>query len=232
MKAVACFLLVIALVMLGFAANTWYQNAVHLRSSMEALEQLQSQMDGGQAAPKPLLTWQQAVSIEAAAGFLVLGIGMLLLRRRGGLAKQLQVSGLGLILLLAMAGPARAQAGSPKIFIDAQANFASALTAAMIKKKVPATVVEEKTGAEYVLQSADVNSKDESGAGKIARCMFLDCIGMNGYSAVSVKLIRASDSAVVWAYQVRKSVSGPVGIQSLSEAIAKHLKSDYLAKQR
>jgi hypothetical protein len=49
----------------------------------------------------------------------------------------------------------------------------------------------------------------------------MDCIDMNGFSEVSVKLVRTSDSAVVWAYQIRKGASGPVAIRSLSEAIAK-----------
>lgn len=59
----------------------------------------------------------------------------------------------------------------------------------------------------------------------------MNCLGINGAAKVSVELIRLSDSAVVWAYQVRKPNSGPIGIQSLSEAIAKHLKNDYLSKK-
>jgi hypothetical protein len=47
-----------------------------------------------------------------------------------------------------------------------------------------------------------------------------------------VQLIRNNDGVVVWAYQVRKVNAGPMGIQSLSEAVAKHLKNDFLGKQR
>lgn len=125
---------------------------------------------------------------------------------------------------------ARRSSAEPTLFIQADPNFATALSAAMIKKHVPVVVVEDKTKAEYILQSAAVDSKNESGAGKIARCLFADCIGMNGYSEVSVRLIEQGSSAVVWAYQVRKANSGPLGIQSMSEAIAKHLKNDYLKK--
>jgi hypothetical protein len=100
----------------------------------------------------------------------------------------------------------------------------------VIKKNVPVEVVTDQAKAEYTLQAAPVYSKDESGAGKIARCLFADCIGMNGFSSVSVELVRTKDSAVLWAYQVRKGNSGPLGIQSLSEAVAKHLKNDYLSK--
>lgn len=121
-----------------------------------------------------------------------------------------------------------AEGQDTSIFIAGDANFSTALTAAMVKKHVPATVVADADHADYTLQAAAVDSKDESGAGKVARCLFLDCIGMNGYSEVSVKLVRNRDKAIVWAYQVRKSNSGPLGVQSLSEAIAKHLKNDYL----
>jgi hypothetical protein len=124
------------------------------------------------------------------------------------------------------------QSHKPAIFIKADSDFAVALTSAIEKKQVPATVVITPDTAEYTLESAAVYSKDETGAGKIARCLFADCIGMNGFSSVSVRLIRTKDSAVVWAYQVRKANSGPLGIQSMSEAIAKHLKNDYLNKQK
>jgi hypothetical protein len=119
---------------------------------------------------------------------------------------------------------------TPKIFIDASPSFATALTAAMVKKHVPVIVVEDKASADYILQSAAVDSKAESTGAKFARCIFADCIGINGYSEVSVRFMRVGDSAVVWAYQVRKGNSGPLGVQSLSEAIAKHLRNDYLRK--
>lgn len=100
-----------------------------------------------------------------------------------------------------------------------------------MKKKVPATVVTDEKNATYTLKSADVFAKTESTGSKFARCLFADCIGIEGTSSVSVQLIRNSDSAVVWGYQVRKANGGPAGIQSLSEAIAKHLKNDFLDKQ-
>lgn len=119
----------------------------------------------------------------------------------------------------------------PKVYIDADPEFSTALVAAIEKKSVPVTVVVDSKRADYTLRSAPVNSKDESSAGKITRCIFMNCLGINGAANVSVELIRLSDSAVVWAYQVRKPNSGPIGIQSLSEAIAKHLKNDYLSKK-
>jgi hypothetical protein len=119
----------------------------------------------------------------------------------------------------------------PSVFIVATDGFDTDLAAAIEKKKTPIIVMVDKTKADYILEVSTVNSHEESTGSKIARCLFADCIGMNGFSSVSVKLNRVSDSAVVWAYQVRKGMSGPAARQSLSEAIAKHLKNDYLEKQ-
>ena len=120
----------------------------------------------------------------------------------------------------------------PKVFIVAADGFDTDLAAAIQKKKTPITVVEDKEKADFVLDVAPVLSHEESTGSKVARCLFADCIGMNGFSSVSVKLTQVNDSAVVWAYQVRKGMSGPAARQSLSEAIAKHLKNDYLDKQQ
>jgi len=120
----------------------------------------------------------------------------------------------------------------PTVFIEAKDGFDSALAAAFIKKQVPADVVTNETGATYTLKSADVYAKAESTGSKVARCLFAYCAGIEGTASVSVQLIRNSDHAIVWAYQVRKGDSGPAGIQSLSEAIAKHVRNDYFNKKK
>jgi len=122
--------------------------------------------------------------------------------------------------------------GLPRIFIKADPDFDVALAAALNKKHAPATVVLDEKAADYVLQSAPVAAKQESGASKIARCLFAYCAGIEGTSSVSVQLVQIRDGAVVWAYQVRKGNGGPVGIQSLSEAIAKHLKNEFLDSKK
>ena len=122
--------------------------------------------------------------------------------------------------------------GRPRIFVKADPDFGVALSAALNKKHAPATVVLDEKSADYILQSAGVAAKQESGASKIARCLFAYCAGIEGTSSVSVQLIRVSDGSVVWAYQVRKGNGGPVGIQSLSEAVAKHLKNEFLDSKR
>jgi hypothetical protein len=65
-------------------------------------------------------------------------------------------------------------------------------------------------------------SKEESGAGKIARCAFAYCAGINGTQTVSVELVKPSTTSTVWAYSVKKQ--GASNYQSSSEAVAKHLK--------
>lgn len=100
----------------------------------------------------------------------------------------------------------------------------------MVRKHVPIEVTTDVTKADLILQANDVANKTESGRSQLVRCAFLDCVGAFGSSAVSVTLTRRDDSVVLWAYQVRKNLGGPLGYQSLSEAIAKHLKNDYLDK--
>lgn len=119
---------------------------------------------------------------------------------------------------------------SPSIYIEGEPNFQTALTAAIIKKHVPARLVTDEAKADYILRASDVNAHRESGASIFARCLFAYCVGAEGASSVSIQLIK--NDAVVWAYQVRKANGGPSGVQSLSEAIAKHLKNDFLEKQK
>ena len=136
-------------------------------------------------------------------------------------------------LLSAVASfPVLAQTPGPTIYLSAETGFQTAMAAAFVKKHVAATILTKQDGAEYTLQAAPVDSKAESTGSKFARCLFMDCIGVNGFSEVSVQLVRNKDGAIVWAYQVRKGNSGPLGVQSLSEAIAKHLQHDYLEKHK
>ena len=116
------------------------------------------------------------------------------------------------------------------VFIKGDADFAVAISAAMRKKDVPATVVLDEKNAEYILQSSSVAVEKESGLSKVARCAFAYCVGIGGSTNVSVQLVRVSDTAVVWAYQVKKGNEGSRGVQSMSEAIAKHLKNEYFKK--
>lgn len=119
----------------------------------------------------------------------------------------------------------KATHNSVPIFIQSQDGFEVYLKAALFKKDVPVTIVTDPQAAKFILRSAPVVSKEESGAGKIARCAFAYCAGINGTQTVSVEFIDSSASNVVWAYSVKKQ--GASNFQSSAEAVAKHLK-EYL----
>jgi len=119
----------------------------------------------------------------------------------------------------------------PKIFVKAEPDFAVDLATAFNRNRVPAIVVLHEKDADYVLKSAPVASVRESGASILARCLLVMCVGIEGWSSVSVRLIRVNGASVVWAYRARRGIGGPVGIQSLSDAVAKHLKNDFLERE-
>jgi hypothetical protein len=111
----------------------------------------------------------------------------------------------------------------PAIYIESQDGFETYLAAAMTKKEVPADVVTDKEKAAYVLKASSVAVNKESTGGKVARCVFLSCAGIEDRGNVSVQLIDTSSSKMVWAYAVNKQ-RGHKNEQSMAEAVAKHLK--------
>ena len=116
-----------------------------------------------------------------------------------------------------------AERAKPTLYIDAQDGFDTYVTAAIAKKGVPIEVVTDKSKADFVLQASAVQTHKESSGGKIARCIFAYCAGIEDRGNVSVKLVKSDSSAVVWAYAVNKG-RGQKNDQSMAEAIAKHLK--------
>jgi hypothetical protein len=131
--------------------------------------------------------------------------------------------GLLITLLLSSAG-SFAQLTRPTVYVEAQNGFETYLAAAISKKNVPVDVVVDQTKATYILKAAPVEIKTESTGGKIARCLFADCIGIEDKGNVSVQLIETSSSKMLWAYSVNKQRGGSKNEQSMAEAVAKHLK--------
>ena len=123
----------------------------------------------------------------------------------------------GAVTLLAGAAPKKT------IYIEPQNGFEAYITAAFFKKDVPATVAKTKSDASLVLRSGTITVQEEkSGLGKLARCAYALCMGIDGSHTLSVELTDAATDQIVWAYNVRKI--GSVNYQSSAEAIAKHLK--------
>lgn len=111
--------------------------------------------------------------------------------------------------------------GAPRIYIDPQSGLESYVAAAMVKKHVPAVLTLEQEQARFLLMGT-IDKKIESTGSKIARCLFLYCIGIEGVQTVTVNLIDNATHEVIWAYTVKKPSSH--AYQSTAEAVAKHLK--------
>src|SRR5580693_142379 len=131
---------------------------------------------------------------------------------------------LGLLLVIFTASISFAQLSRPAVYIEPQQGFETYLAAAMSKKNVPVDVVTDQTRANYVLKAAPVEIKSESTGGKIARCLFAYCAGIEDKGNVSVQLIETSSTKVLWAYSVAKQKGGSKNSQSMAEAVAKHLR--------
>src|SRR5215467_12136997 len=111
--------------------------------------------------------------------------------------------------------------GAPRIYIPAQGGFETYLSAAIVKKHVPVVVTEAAEQARFTLTGV-IQQKEESTGGKIARCLFAYCAGIDGQQIETVKLIDARTKEIVWAYTVQKV--GSHRYQSTAESVAKHLK--------
>jgi PEGA domain-containing protein len=131
---------------------------------------------------------------------------------------------LGLLLLFAASMSCFGQAPRPTVYIEPQQGFETYLAAAISKKTVPVDIVTDQARANYVLRAAPVEIKTESTGGKIARCLFAYCAGIEDKGNVSVQLIETSSTKVLWAYSVNKQKGGSKNSQSMAEAVAKHLK--------
>jgi hypothetical protein len=118
-------------------------------------------------------------------------------------------------------GLASGQSASPRIYVEQQDGFESYLSAAIVKKHVPAVVTQDKDNASFVLTSA-VLSKEESTGSKVARCLFAYCAGIQGTQTATVQLVNVKTKEVAWAYNVKKGSAN--AYQSTAEATAKHLK--------
>lgn len=117
----------------------------------------------------------------------------------------------------------------PAIYIEPQNGFESYISAAFFEKHVPATIANDKPSAAFILRSGAITTQEEkSGLGKLARCAYAFCLGIDGSQTVSVELLESDTNHVVWAYSVRKV--GAVSYQRSAEAIAKHLR-EFLEKK-
>lgn len=111
----------------------------------------------------------------------------------------------------------------PAIYIAPDHGFEVDIVAGIAKKHVPVRIVTNKAYADYVLKANDVQLHKKSTGSKVVHCIFMDCIGMQDTTNVSVQLIDTHTHEIVWGYNVFKADYGKKR-QSMAEAIGKHLK--------
>jgi hypothetical protein len=136
------------------------------------------------------------------------------------------------LTLLAIGGrPAAAQpvapgAGTALIYVEpTDDGFDTYIVAAIIKKKVPASVVQKSEMATLTLKASKVEEHKETTGSKVVKCLFANCAGTADKANTSVQLVD-EQGLVVWSYSVNKA-RGEKNRQSMAEAIASHLKSEY-----
>ena len=133
------------------------------------------------------------------------------------------------VALLVIATGAFAQS-RPLIYIEpTDDSFQTYIAAAISKKHVPVSVVENRELATYILKAVQPKTQTVSTGKRIVNCLFADCIGNEDTATTSVTLT-TKEGIVDWSYAVNKE-RGAKNLQSMAEAIAKHLK-DHLEDRR
>jgi hypothetical protein len=133
------------------------------------------------------------------------------------------------------------QRETPRVFIEAsetvdasnsdarakQVDFGTALSAALVKKKTPVTVVTDKSKSTWSIQSVSAQKEDSTGTKVMKIIAFGGFAGSFTKFEGTIRVVDNETSAVLFAYNVKKS-----NFQSAAEAFAKHFKNDYLDKRR
>ena len=133
-------------------------------------------------------------------------------------------------LTLAMTG-LDAQMQARRIFITpTDDGFHTYITAAFIKKKVKAVVVKTRDDADFVLTAAEVTEEKVTTGRKLVNCLFAYCGGNEDKASTSVELVDR-DGVVAWSYSVNKG-RGKKNLQSMAEAIAKHIQDEFVSGSR
>jgi hypothetical protein len=109
----------------------------------------------------------------------------------------------------------RIPAGSKVYLAPMPGGFETYLTAGLHKKKVPLTVVADKTKADF-----EISGVSESEKAGWAKMLFLG--SAQSAEQASIKITNLQSGAVVFAYSVHKGNSAR-GKQSAGEACAKHI---------
>jgi hypothetical protein len=130
----------------------------------------------------------------------------------------------GLITLSVMATAAVAQEAAPmripvqgRLFVPST-EFGMALSAAILRKHVPVSAVNDSTKASFFLQSSSVSSK-ESGGERVAKIFAFGAFAGSGKHFDASVTITNRDGSVVFAHNSKKG-----NFQSAAENIANEIK--------
>jgi len=125
----------------------------------------------------------------------------------------------------AAAAPANSKASTPisstkipsgsKVYVSPMGGFENYVTAGIIKKKVPVSLVADRDKAEY-----EIRGTAETEKAGWAKMLFLGSQNTNEQASIQVQEIKTGN--VVFAYSVNK-LNSARGKQSAGEAIGKHL---------
>ena len=102
-------------------------------------------------------------------------------------------------------------------------DFGTALSAAIMKKNVPVTIVTDPGKSQWTIKSASSQKEDSTGT-KVAKLAFGGYGGFTKFEG-TIQVIDNQSSAVLFAYNVKKG-----NFQSAADAFAKHF-NGYLKKQ-
>lgn len=142
------------------------------------------------------------------------------------------------MLMLLVTPIAGQQPENPRVYIEAaetldagnaqskakQIDFGAAIMAALVKKKVPVSVVTDQTKSQWTIKTVSSQKEDTTGT-KVAKMIF----GGGGFTKFegSIQVVDNESTAVLYACNVKKG-----NFQSAAEAFAKHFNNDYLTKKR
>ena len=109
-----------------------------------------------------------------------------------------------------------------------QVDFGSAIAAAFSKKKVPVTVVTDKTKSQWTIKAVS-SQREDSTVTKVAKIALVGVFASGTFTKFegTFQVIDNESSAVTFAYNVKKN-----NFQSAAEAFAKHFKKDLKKKRR
>ena len=117
----------------------------------------------------------------------------------------------------------RVSAGN-RVYVDPETQFGVALSAAIVKKKVPVVVTTNKGEAQFIVNSTS-SEKKEGSAERVTKILAFGAFAGSGREFNASVMVTNQAGDLAFAYNVKKS-----NFQSAAEAFAKHLNNHIKGK--